>query len=188
MKKERTNHLVWIDLEMTGLVPEKDHILEIASIVTDNELQVIAQGPDMVIHATEEQLACMNEYVSKLHARSGLTELVRSSHIPLAQAESETLTFLQRNCPAGVVPLCGNSVWQDRVFMRLHMPRLAEFFHYRTVDVTTVKELVNRWYPENPYADFKKHNAHRALDDIKESIDELRYYRSRFFLPAQPPQ
>lgn len=183
MKKERTNHLIWIDLEMTGLSPEADYILEIATIVTDNQLTVIAQGPDLVIHATDEQLRCMNEWVVKQHTKSGLVDLIKKSTVSLQHAEAETLAFLQQHCPAGTVPLCGNSVWQDRAFLRRYMPRIAEFVHYRTIDVTTVKEIVNRWYPENPYAAYKKHNAHRALDDIKESIEELRYYRTHFFLP-----
>lgn len=184
-KKERTNHLIWIDLEMTGLIPERDSVLEIACVVTDNDLNIIAQGPDLIIHASDEQLSHMSEWVQKHHAQSGLLDLVKQSNISLQEAENETLAFLSKNCPKEVVPLCGNSVWQDRAFMRVHMPKIAEFVHYRTIDVSSIKELVNRWYPENPYADFKKHNKHRALDDIMESIEELRYYRAHFFMISQ---
>lgn len=167
--------LIWIDLEMSGLEPETCRILEIATLVTDDELNVIDEGPDLVIHQPDDVLAAMDAWCQQHHGASGLTDAVRASSLSEAAAERETLAFLERYCPPGRSPLCGNSVWQDRRFIDRYMPSLGLFLHYRTVDVSTLKELVKRWYPalELP----KKQETHRALDDIRESIEELRFYR-----------
>jgi oligoribonuclease len=182
MAENKEQNLVWIDLEMTGLCPEKDHILEIASLVTDSQLNILAQGPSLIIHQNEQVLSCMNDWVLKQHGHSGLLDAVRSSTITIAQAEQETLEFVSQYCVTGKSPLCGNSVWQDRAFLRLAMPKLNDFLHYRIIDVTAVKELVRRWYPQSPFAEFKKKDGHRALEDIKESVAELVHYRKHFFV------
>lgn len=182
MAEHKEQNLVWIDLEMTGLCPEKDHILEIASLVTDNQLNIIAQGPALIVHQPQNALLGMNDWVRQQHTRTGLLDAVNRSPIMLEQAEQETLNFLSNYCIAGLSPLCGNSVWQDRSFMRLLMPRLNNFLHYRIIDVTSIKEVVKRWYPHDPHAEFKKHDCHRALDDIKESVAELVHYRKHFFI------
>lgn len=176
--------LVWIDLEMSGLDPEACEILEIATIVTDAELNILGEGPDLVIHWPDRVLEAMDAWCTQHHGGSGLTDAVRTSDIPLIEAERQTLAFLDRFCPPGRSPLCGNSVWQDRRFLDRHMPSLGAFLHYRTVDVSTLKELVRRWYPtlEAP----PKRESHRALDDIRESIEELRFYRQHVF--AEPPK
>lgn len=176
-----SQNLVWIDLEMTGLTPEKDRILEIASIITDSQLNIIAQGPVLVIHYKKNELPHMNQWVQDHHGQSGLLQAVETSSVSLEQAEHETLDFIRTYCTPGACPLCGNSVWQDRSFLRLHMPKLNDFLHYRIIDVTTIKELVRRWYPHDPCADYKKNDTHRALDDIKESINELAHYKKSFF-------
>ncbi|AMG30860.1 oligoribonuclease [Grimontia hollisae] len=173
-------NLIWIDLEMTGLDPEVHKVIEIATIVTDAELKVLAEGPVLAIHQSDEELAKMDEWCTKTHTRSGLVERVKESTINEAQAVKETIAFLQEWVPAGVSPICGNSVGQDRRFLYKHMPDLERFFHYRTVDVSTIKELVRRWQPD-VLSGFKKQGAHLALDDIRESIEELRYYRSKIF-------
>ncbi|WP_158174987.1 oligoribonuclease [Grimontia hollisae] len=173
-------NLIWIDLEMTGLDPEVHKVIEIATIVTDAELKVLAEGPVLAIHQSDEELAKMDEWCTKTHTRSGLVERVKESTINEAQAVKETIAFLQEWVPAGVSPICGNSVGQDRRFLYKHMPALERFFHYRTVDVSTIKELVRRWQPD-VLSGFKKQGAHLALDDIRESIEELRYYRSKIF-------
>jgi len=178
----KDSHLIWIDLEMTGLVPEKDHILEIASVITDDNLQVIADGPNLVIHHDQSICNLMNEWGLNQHTHSGLLNAVRESDVSLEQAAQQTLDFLQKYCLPGVSPLCGNSVWQDRAFMRVHMPRIIDFLHYRTIDVTSFKEVITRWYPKNPHAQFAKKDKHRSLDDIYESIAELRHYRRYFFV------
>lgn len=167
--------LIWMDLEMSGLDPERCQILEIASIVTDGDLNVIAQGPDLVVHQPDSVLEAMDAWCTEHHGKSGLTAAVRASTLSLEEAENETLAFLQRYCPAGKCPLAGNSVWQDRRFIDAYLPRLGSFLHYRTVDVSTLKELVRRWYPEVSAP--KKTETHRALDDIRESIEELLFYR-----------
>ena len=171
--------LIWIDMEMTGLDPETCVILEIATIVTDGQLEEIAEGPSLVIHQSDEILENMNSWCVRQHGESGLTERVRTSTTDLKQAEEETLTFLKQHTKAGASPLCGNSVGQDRRFIEAYMPELAEYLHYRTIDVSTVKELSKRWYPE--VGNYGKQADHRALDDIRESIAELRYYRERVF-------
>ena len=173
-------NLVWIDLEMTGLNVETDVILEIASIVTDAGLDVVAEGPALAIHQGERTLAEMDEWCVEHHTASGLVDRVRHSKISLADAEAATLSFVERHCPPQAAPLCGNSVWQDRRFLARYMPALNNHLHYRIVDVSTVKELALRWRPQLVDA-FKKKNTHRALDDIRESIGELRHYREHFF-------
>ena len=181
----KEQNLVWIDLEMTGLCPEKDNILEIASLVTDNQLNTIAQGPSIIVHQPEDALRCMSDWVLKQHTATGLVDAVQKSTITVAQAEQEMLAFLNTYCKPGTSPLCGNSVWQDRNFIRLSMPKLNSFLHYRIIDVTSIKEMVKRWYPDNPYAEFKKQDSHRALDDIKESVAELAHYRKHFFVSSK---
>jgi len=180
MNKEQL--LVWIDLEMTGLNPEKDRILEIATVITDNNLAIIAQSSALVIHHDESILESMNEWVGNQHTKSGLIDEVKSSQISIEKAEQLMLDFLKTYCIEGESPLCGNSICTDRGFMRIHMPRIIDFLHYRMIDVTAVKEVVLRWYPGNPKTEYKKQDKHRALPDILESIDELNYYRKNFFI------
>jgi oligoribonuclease len=176
-----TQHLIWIDLEMTGLDPEKHAIVEIASIITDDQLNVVAEGPDIVIHQTDSVLSAMEPWSLEHHQASGLLDRIKASPHSCARAEAETLTFLSRFCQKGASPLCGNSIGQDRRFLVKQMPTLEDFFHYRNIDVSSVKELVKRWYPNLPQ--FKKEKTHLALSDIKESIDEMLYYRKNVFVP-----
>ncbi|RMG31255.1 MAG: oligoribonuclease [Gammaproteobacteria bacterium] len=173
-------HLVWIDLEMTGLDPDTDRILEIATIVTTRDLDIVAEGPVIAIHQPEAVLAAMDDWNREHHGRSGLIDRVRSSRYSEADAEAETLAFLARHVPERTSPMCGNSICQDRRFLARGMPRLEAWFHYRNLDVSTIKELAARWAPEL-LSGFRKQNTHRALEDIRESIAELRYYRERFF-------
>jgi len=171
-----------MDLEMTGLDPEADVIVEIATIVTDDELVIVAEGPDLVVHATDDQLAAMNEVVRTMHTSSGLLEAVRASTVDLATAGAETLAFITEHVPeARTVPLCGNSIGTDRRFLARWLPEIEDHLHYRSVDVSSVKELARRWYPEAVANAPGKHGTHRALDDIRESIAELRYYREAVF-------
>ena len=178
---EAAPRLVWVDLEMTGLDPRTCTIVEIATIVTDQDLNVLAEGPSLVIHPTDEALAGMSSFVRELHTKSGLLDRIQASTITLAEAERETLAFLAAHTTKGVSPLCGNSVWKDRAFLEAYMPDVVSFLHYRLIDVSTIKELVRRWYPPPLHAP-KKKEAHRALEDIRESIEELRWYRSRIFV------
>ena len=173
--------LIWIDLEMTGLNPEKHVILEIASIVTDDNMEVLAEGPNIVINYPEEILSDMDDWSREHHLASGLLEQVRASGHDCRKAEQETLDFISRHCEKEKSPLCGNSVWQDRRFLMKYMTRLTDYLHYRNVDVSTVKELVRRWYPSLPA--YEKKETHLALTDIRESINELKYYREKVFLP-----
>lgn len=168
--------LIWIDLEMTGLNPQQDRIIEIATIVTDAELNEIAVGPVLAIHQDESLLAQMDDWNQSHHSSSGLLERVRQSKQTMADAELATLEFLKEHISAGDSPMCGNSICQDRRFMALWMPTLEAFFHYRNLDVSTLKELARRWYPEE-LANLHKRGVHLALEDIRDSIDELRYYR-----------
>jgi oligoribonuclease len=170
------NNLAWIDMEMSGLVPERDRVLEIAVLVTDAQLEVIAEGPVLVVRQEEAVLDAMDEWNKGVHARSGLIDRVRSSGLDEAAAEQRMLDFLAEYVPAGASPMCGNSICQDRRFLARWMPRLEAHFHYRNLDVSTLKELVRRWKPEVAKG-FAKHGKHEALADIVESIEELRYYR-----------
>lgn len=173
-------NLIWIDLEMTGLDPDQHKIIEIATVVTDAQLNVIAQGPVLAIFQPEQELNKMDDWCTNTHTNSGLVERVKASQINEQQAVQQTIDFLANWVPAGVSPICGNSVGQDRRFLVRHMPELEQYFHYRTIDVSTIKELANRWQPEI-VTGFKKQGSHLALDDILESVNELRYYRQKIF-------
>lgn len=172
-------HLVWLDMEMTGLEPEKERILEVAFVVTDLHLNVIAQGPVYVIHQPDAILEGMDNWNKGTHGKSGLIDKVKASVVSEAQAQAEILAFLKPLVPKGKIPLCGNTIHQDRRFMALYMPELNDFFHYRNIDVSTLKELAKRWRPE-VYKGFKKQQAHTALADVYESIEELKHYREHF--------
>lgn len=174
------DNLIWIDLEMTGLDPDNDLIIEIATIVTDKNLNVLAEGPVMAVYQTDEVLAAMDDWNQQHHGASGLIQRVRESSVGASDAEAETLNFLNQWLPANASPMCGNSICQDRRFLYRYMPKLEAFFHYRNLDVSTVKELAARWAPHVKDG-FTKKAAHRALDDIIESIEELKYYREHFF-------
>ncbi len=177
--------LAWMDLEMTGLDPDRDTILEIATLITDDNLELIAEGPDLIIHAGEEDLTGMGEVVVKMHTKSGLLEAVRSSTVTLAEAGAQTLAFLKQHIEkARTVPLCGNSIGTDRRFLAKHLTEIEDFLHYRSVDVSTVKELARRWNPEALESAPKKATGHRAMDDIRESLEELRHYRAVLFSPG----
>lgn len=173
-------NLIWIDLEMSGLEPDTDRILEIATVVTDENLNVLAQGPVIAVHQSDDVLAAMDDWNQQHHGASGLIDRVRASHYNEADAVAETLTFLNQYVPKGASPMCGNSVGQDRRFLNRYMRELEDHFHYRNIDVSTIKELVSRWQPELKDG-FKKLNTHQALQDIKESIGELQYYREKVF-------
>ncbi len=172
-------NLVWVDMEMTGLDPDRDRVIEIAAIVTDPNLNVLAEGPVFVIHQPDEVLDAMDAWNKGTHGRSGLIDRVKASTVTEEQASAEMVAFLKQFVPAGKSPMCGNSICQDRRFMARHMPTLEAFFHYRNVDVSTLKGLCRRWRPEL-IAGFKKHQLHTALADIRESVEELRYYRQHF--------
>jgi len=176
-----TENLVWVDLEMTGLDPDTDTVIEIATIVTDSQLATLAEGPVLAIRCGETRLAAMDAWNQEHHGGSGLLARVRASEHTLADAERETLAFLADWVPAGKSPMCGNSICQDRRFMVRTMPALERWFHYRNVDVSSVKELVRRWAPDSAAANFRKENTHLALDDIRESIAELAHYRKHVF-------
>lgn len=183
---KHSQNLIWIDLEMTGLDPEKERIIEIATVVTDAQLTIIAEGPVLAIHQQPSCLEAMDAWNTRQHHQSGLVERVKVSEIDEAQAEQLTIEFLEHYAFKGVSPMCGNSICQDRRFLVKYMPQLAAFFHYRHVDVSTLKELAARWYP-TLLTGFKKQSKHLALDDIKDSIEELRYYRQHFFkYPNEP--
>jgi oligoribonuclease len=173
---QNSQNLIWIDLEMTGLDPLNDSIIEIATVVTDKDLHVLAEGPVLAVFQTEAVLGRMDDWNQKHHGESGLIERVRASRVDEGEAERITLEFLEAWVPAGASPMCGNSICQDRRFLARGMPRLEAFFHYRNLDVSTLKELAGRWAPAVKDG-FRKKNSHRALDDILESIAELRYYR-----------
>ncbi len=177
---DKTSNLIWIDLEMTGLDTQRDRIIEIATIVTDAQLEVIAEGPVLAIHQPDAVLEAMDEWNSRQHGESGLVERVRKSDVDERAAESKTLEFLAHYVEPKASPMCGNSICQDRRFLARCMPELEAFFHYRNLDVSTLKELARRWYP--PVATgFQKQSTHLALDDVKDSIRELQYYRERLF-------
>ena len=172
------NNLIWIDMEMTGLVPETDRVIEIAVLVTDSQLNLIAEGPVLVVHQPDEVLAAMDSWNRSVHAKSGLVEKVKASRLDEATVERQTIEFLKQHVPAGVSPMCGNSICQDRRFLARWMPKLETHFLYRNLDVSTLKELVKRWKPEMIKEMMKlKQGKHEALADIYESIEELKYYR-----------
>jgi oligoribonuclease len=181
MSDKKTN-LIWIDLEMTGLDTIQDEIIEIATLVTDSQLNVIAEGPMLAIHQPDKLLDAMDEWNTRQHGKSGLTQRVKDSTLSAQDAERMTLEFLAEHVDAGASPMCGNSICQDRRFMARLMPELEEFFHYRNLDVSTLKELGNRWAPE-VMAGYKKESSHLAMNDIKDSIAELQYYREHLFKP-----
>ncbi|OUD13940.1 oligoribonuclease [Thioflexithrix psekupsensis] len=170
--------LIWIDLEMTGLDPQRDTIIEIATVVTDVHLNLIAEGPVIAVHQPDTVLSGMDEWNTKQHGQSGLIRRVRDSRIDVATAEKNTIAFLQQHIPPQTSPMCGNSVCQDRLFLNRYMPQLEKYFHYRQIDVSSIKELARRWRPSLP--DFSKDSQHLAMKDIHESIAELKYYRERF--------
>lgn len=174
-----SQNLVWLDLEMTGLDPQNDRILEIATVVTDRDLRILAHGPVLAVRQSEDVLSRMDDWNQKHHGGSGLLQRVRDSDLDEAEAERATLSFLHHWVPSRTSPMCGNSICQDRRFLYRCMPKLEAFFHYRNLDVSTVKELAARWAPELK-DEFKKKNSHLALEDILESIAELRFYRERF--------
>jgi len=175
MPQDESN-LIWIDMEMTGLVPDTDRIIEIALVVTDAQLNIVAEGPVLALHQPESVLEAMDAWNKSTHARSGLIERVRTSRLTEAHAEREALAFLEQHVPANVSPMCGNSICQDRRFLARSMPRLEAYFHYRNLDVSTLKELVRRWKPELAKG-FAKEGKHEALADILESLEEMRFYR-----------
>lgn len=180
--------LAWMDLEMTGLDPTRHFIVEIATLITDDDLNVVAEGPDLVVHVTDEQLALMDEVVVSMHTRSGLLDAIKASTMTLEEAGAQTLEFLKAHMPSAQVPLCGNSIGTDRRFLAAYLPDIENYLHYRSVDVSTIKELARRWHPASITAAPRKAGGHRALDDIRESIEELRYYRAAVFNgPVVPP-
>jgi len=179
----KADNLIWIDLEMTGLDTQSDHIIEIATIVTDATLNLVAEGPVLAIHQPDDVLAAMDDWNRKTHGTSGLLQRVRESTLTAAEAEEQTLRFLAEHVDAGVSPMCGNSICQDRRFLAREMPALEKYFHYRNLDVSTVKELARRWAP-SVLEGVKKTSTHLALDDIRESIRELEHYRRHFLRVA----
>jgi oligoribonuclease len=176
---QNPQNLIWIDLEMTGLEPDTDVIIEMATIVTDSNLNVLAEGPVIAVHQSDETLAAMDEWCTRTHGESGLTQRVRDSKISAQEAEAQTIAFLEQWVPKGKSPICGNSIGQDRRFLYRYMPNLEAYFHYRYLDVSTLKELVVRWAPQIRDG-FTKKGSHLALDDIYDSIAELKYYREHF--------
>jgi oligoribonuclease len=181
MSQQNAENLIWIDLEMTGLDPLEDRIIEIATLVTDKNLKILEEGPSLVIKQSDEMLDGMDEWCTTQHGKSGLTDRVKNSSVSEATAEAVTLAFLQKYVPPGRSPMCGNSICQDRRFLARWMPELEEFFHYRNLDVSTLKELARRWAPEI-YDGFSKESSHLAMDDIKDSIAEMQYYRKTMLL------
>ena len=173
------SRLVWIDLEMTGLDPDENTIIEIATIVTESDLSIVAEGPSFAIDVGKEELAKMDNWNVKHHTENGLLDRIQSDGGSMEYAERQTLEFLKEHCSPGQSPLCGNTIGQDRRFLRRYMPELHDFFHYRSVDVTSIKILARSWYPE--VGKWRKNSGHRALDDIRGSIEELSYYRDKLF-------
>ena len=176
----RKSNLIWLDLEMTGLDPDTDTIIEVATLVTDAELNVLAEGPCLAVQTEPALLAGMDEWCTRTHTNSGLVKRVQDSEVDLAEAEAQTMAFLKQWVDKGVSPLCGNSIAHDRRFVRRYMPNFEDFLHYRNIDVSSIKELVHRWYPRELWAP-KKQGNHLALADIRESVEELRYYRETIF-------
>jgi oligoribonuclease len=174
------DNLIWIDLEMTGLIPEKDVIIEIATLVTDSELNILAEGPMIAVHQSDAILGGMDEWNTRQHGKSGLTQRVKDSRTNTAEAEQATIAFLEKHVPKNKSPICGNSICQDRRFLARHMPKLEAYFHYRNLDVSTIKELTRRWAPD-VMKQYSKDSKHLALDDIRDSIEELKFYRANVF-------
>ena len=183
MPPQASANLVWMDLEMSGLDPKTCQILEIATLITDKDLNLVAQGPALVVHQPDSVLEAMDDWNKNHHSHSGLTQAVKDSTLSLAEAERQTLEFVARHCAAKSSPLCGNTIYQDRRFLIEYMPKLEDYLHYRLVDVSTIKELVKRWYGPDFQAPPKK-QKHKALDDILETIEELKFYRDKVFKPA----
>jgi oligoribonuclease len=183
--RQNPDHLVWMDLEMTGLDPDSDTILEMAILITDAELNIVAEGPSIAIHQDESVLSAMNDWCKEHHGASGLSTRVRQSDTDMLTAESMALDFVRRFVPERTSPLCGNSIHQDRRFLARHMPKLEAYMHYRNIDVSTIKELARRWYAG--ISPPTKRSAHLAMDDIRESVAELAYYRQTVFVPSLAP-
>lgn len=179
-KQKSENNLVWLDLEMTGLDHNNDVILEIATVVTDKNLNILAEGPNLAIHQPETKLRLMDDWCQKTHTNSGLVNRVRESSINEKEAEKQTIEFIKQWIPKGKSPLCGNSIGTDRRFLCKYMPDLDNYFHYRVIDISSIKELAKRWRPEIKELD--KSNKHQALEDVKDSIDELKYYTNKFII------
>lgn len=179
------SNLVWMDLEMTGLDPEKERIIEMATLITDSELNILAEGPVLAIHQPDSLLEAMDDWNQSHHSASGLLERVRASRVSEREAEATTLAFLEQHLAKKRAPLCGNTIWQDRRFLSRYMPELEDYLHYRMIDVSSIKELIHRWRPDL-VAGFSKKNEHTALADINESIEELRYYRKHFIRSEAP--
>ncbi len=178
---KRHHRMVWIDLEMTGLDVHRESIIEIATVVTDADLNVLATGPNLAVSVSEELISGMDEWNTNQHTKSGLVDSLKVTNVSVEQAEQKTLEFLSRHTESGRSPLCGNSISHDRRFLRRYMPKLDAFFHYRNVDVSSIKELIKRWNPEL-LDGFKKSGGHRAMEDVLESIQELKFYRDKFFV------
>ena len=185
MSIDKQQTLIWIDMERTGLEPEQDRIIEVATLITDSDLNVLAEGPVLAVHQSDDVLDGMDEWNQRTHGESGLVERVRKSQLNEADVEAQTIAFLQRYAERGSSPMCGNSVHQDRRFMVKYMPSLADFFHYRNLDVSTVKELAKRWRPDVA-SSYKKQSTHQAMDDIRDSVNELKHYREHFFQLGEP--
>jgi oligoribonuclease len=179
----KNDRLVWVDMEMSGLQPETDRILEIAMIVTDGDLNIVAEGPVLVVHQEDAVLDRMDAWNKGTHGKSGLIDKVKASTLTEADVEAECLAFLRQHVKSSISPMCGNTIHQDRRFMNRYMPKLEAYFHYRNIDVSTIKELCKRWQPEIAKG-FSKQQAHTALADIIESVEELRYYREKLFIPT----
>jgi len=179
---ERDKNFIWVDLEMTGLNVQVDVILEMASVITDSQLNILSKGPHLIIHQPDELLEGMHKEVIAMHKKSGLIQEVRRSTITIEHAQKETLEFYKKYCDPNTALLAGNSVWQDKNFLKKYMPSLVDFCHYRILDVTSIKEIIQRWYPNDKNNEYKKKETHRALEDILESICELKHFRKYFFV------
>ena len=182
--KQKSGPLVWVDLEMTGLDPRTCVILEIGTLITDSQLNLVAEGPSLSIHHSAKTLDSMETWSKTHHKKSGLTDECHASKVSLKQAEKQVFDFVKAHCKIHTAPLCGNTIWQDRRFLVKYMPKLESYLHYRVIDVSSVKELVKRWYPKEYKMPRAKKQKHRVLEDIRESIEELKYYRSKVFIPA----
>lgn len=178
---ENRSRIVWVDLEMSGLDIDKDHILEIACLITDGNLRVVAEGPELIIHQSDDVLNSMDDWCTKHHGESGLTDAVKKSKISIQEADKLMLDFVQKHTPYKCCPLAGNSIHMDRIFLNKYMKKFLDHLHYRIVDVSSIKELSSRWYPQDDKLAPKKKSSHRALDDINESIEELKFYREQIF-------